>query len=154
MKNKDIDVAIQTLANELSNQKITLGRTNEEKEIISQYVEKGKKRGFLGALIGGSTVAARKSFSAVQFDSARKQERILVVWRYSGSRRLVIGGLGVADCVLAYLQTTVFCNLFANNLKIAIHYTTLHLINVKQAKKRCLSSINAKTMLKPPPKTK
>lgn len=73
-----------------------MARTNEEKEIISQYVEKGKKRGFLGALIGGSTVAARKSFSAVQFDSARKQERILVVWRYSGSRRLVIGGLGVA----------------------------------------------------------
>lgn len=49
-----------------------MARTNEEKEIILQYVEKGKKRGFLGALIGGSTVAARKSFSAVQFDSARK----------------------------------------------------------------------------------
>nr|CCA21223.1 conserved hypothetical protein [Albugo laibachii Nc14] len=85
MKNRDIDVAMKTLQSEIEgDQDTAIGRTDGEKEVVQQYMDIAKKRGFIGALIGGSTVAA--------------------LWRYTGSKRVVMGGLGVAASAITGLS--------------------------------------------------
>ena len=51
----------------------TYVRTDGEKEVVQQYMDIAKKRGFIGALIGGSTVAARR-----RFHSSRVTRRLKV----------------------------------------------------------------------------